>query len=165
MAELYRRRLVRAGANTPICQHGAVTGTDTSRITDADDASPSQGTWVIDLDGVMWLAEEPIAGSAQAVARLRAAGHGVLFATNNAAPTVQVLLERLARAGVDATSHDLVTSAQAAAGMLEPGSTVVVCGDDGLVEALEDRGLRIVAHGPSDAVVVGWTRRFDFDML
>ena len=113
----------------------------------------------------MWLAEEPIAGSADAIARLRAASYGVLFATNNAAPTVQVLLERLARAGVEATADDLVTSAQAAAAMLEPGSTVVVCGDDGLVEALVERGIRIIERGPSDAVVVGWTRRFDFDML
>jgi len=28
-------------------------------------------TWVLDLDGVVWLADEPIAGSAEAIARLR----------------------------------------------------------------------------------------------
>jgi len=32
-------------------------------------------TWVLDLDGVLWLSERPIAGAAEAVVRLRAAGH------------------------------------------------------------------------------------------
>ena len=41
-----------------------------------------------DLDGVVWLAHEPIDGSAQAVERLRAHGHRVLFVTNNSSATV-----------------------------------------------------------------------------
>jgi len=123
------------------------------------------GTWVIDLDGVIWLAEEPIAGSADAVARLRQAGHGVVFATNNASPTVAELLRRLSDAGIPATADELVTSAQAAASMLEPGSTAVVCAGGGVLEALATRGVTVVAEGPADAVVVGWTRSFDFDLL
>ena len=125
----------------------------------------TRGTWVIDLDGVIWLAEEPIPGSADAVARLREAGHGVVFATNNASPTVAELRERLAKAGIAAEPDELVTSAQAAASMLEPGSTAVVCADEGVLEALSARGVTIMAEGPADAVVVGWTRRFDFDLL
>ncbi|HTZ07977.1 MAG TPA: HAD-IIA family hydrolase [Acidimicrobiales bacterium] len=123
------------------------------------------GTWVIDLDGVIWLSADPIPGSAEAVAALRAAGHGVLFATNNAAPTLAELTGRLARAGIAVTEDEVVTSAQAAASMLEPGSSAVVCGDAGVVEALERRGVAIVPAAPADAVVVGWTRRFDFAML
>jgi len=125
----------------------------------------SAGTWVIDLDGVVWLSRDPIPGSAQAVARLREAGFGVLFATNNAAPTLGELTDRLARAGIEAAEDELVTSAQAAAAMLEPGSSAVVCGDAGVVEALERRGVTVVPGPPADAVVVGWTRRFDFEML
>jgi 4-nitrophenyl phosphatase len=124
-----------------------------------------RGTWIIDLDGVVWLAEQPIPGSADAVERLRRAGYGVIFATNNAAPTVAELQERLARAGIAAGPDDIVTSAQAAASMLAPGSTAVVCGEAGVVEALAARGITVVAEGPADAVVVGWTRRFDFDLL
>jgi 4-nitrophenyl phosphatase len=122
-------------------------------------------TWVIDLDGVVWLAEQPIPGSADAVARLRQAGHGVVFATNNASPTVAELRRRLDQAGIEATPEEIVTSAQAAASMLAPGSTAVVCGDDGVLEALVARGVSVLAEGPADAVVVGWTRRFDFELL
>jgi 4-nitrophenyl phosphatase len=124
-----------------------------------------RGTWVIDLDGVVWLAEQPIPGSADAVARLRQAGHGVVFATNNASPTIAELRQRLARAGIEASPEEIVTSAQAAASMLAPGSTAVVCGDGGVLEALAERGVSVLAEGPADAVVVGWTRRFDFELL
>lgn len=121
--------------------------------------------WVVDLDGVIWLAEQPIAGSADAVARLRDAGIQVVFATNNAAPTVEQLIGRLDAAGIPAAPEDLVTSAQAAASMLAPGTTAFACAEGGVVEALTDRGVEVVDRGPADAVVVGWTRRFDFDLL
>jgi glycerol 3-phosphatase-2 len=123
------------------------------------------GTWVIDLDGVVWLTGEPIAGVPEALAQLGQAGIRTLFATNNSAPTVAELQERLARAGVDARPEDLVTSAQAAAGMVEPGSTVLALADGGVLEALDERGVVVVEDGPADAVIVGWTHRFDFDRL
>src|SRR5580698_10324 len=125
----------------------------------------TRGTWIIDLDGVIWLADQPIAGSAEAVARLRRAGRAVLFATNNSSPTVDELQQRLAAAGIESEPDEIVTSAQAAASMLEPGSTAFVCGDGGVLEALAARRVSVLTQGPADAVVVGWTRRFDFDLL
>jgi 4-nitrophenyl phosphatase len=123
------------------------------------------GTWVIDLDGVVWLAQQPIDGSARAVARLRAAGDRVVFATNNALPTVDELVAQLAAIGIPAGPEDLVTSAQAAASLLAPASTAVVCAGGGVLEALAKRGVTVVGEGPADAVVVGLTRGFDFAML
>jgi 4-nitrophenyl phosphatase len=128
-------------------------------------ASTEAETWIVDLDGVVWLADEPIAGSADAIGRLRDAGYRVLFATNNAAPTVAELCERLGRAGISAGSSDLVTSAQAAASMLEPGTSAFPCAEGGVTEALTERGIEVVEDGPVDAVVVGWTHRFDFDLM
>ena len=127
--------------------------------------APATGTWIVDLDGVVWLAQEPIAGSAEAVARLRQAGVRVLFATNNALPTRRELVAQLDAVGIVATPEDLVTSAEAAASMLVAGSTAVVCADGGVIEALGEAGIAVVPEGPADAVVVGLTRRFDFAML
>lgn len=121
------------------------------------------GLWVIDLDGVVWLAGEPIAGAADAIKDLRANGNDVLFATNNASPTVSELLARLARAGILAGPDDLVTSAQAAAALVESGWRVLPLADRGVFEALEARPVTIVDRAPADAVVVGWTRHFDFE--
>ncbi len=132
----------------------------------AEPAPPEKGSaWVVDLDGVVWLAGQPIGDAAGAVARLRDVGVDVLFVTNNSAPSAGELVARLARAGVDAGPSDLVTSADAAASLLEAGQRACVVGGDGVHEALERRGVAVVTGPPVDAVVVGWTHEFDFDVL
>lgn len=126
---------------------------------------PPGGTWVIDLDGVIWLTGDPIPGGDRAVRRLRESGVRVLFATNNSAPTVQLLVERLGRAGIEAAPDDVVSSGQAAATLVPEDSKVLALTGDGAREAFAARGARFVDDGPADAVVVGWTDRFDFERL
>jgi HAD superfamily hydrolase (TIGR01450 family) len=135
-------------------------------VTEIPGWPPATGTWVLDLDGVVWLDGKPIAGADRAVATLRSRGDRVLFATNNSAPTLAELVARLAKVGIAAADEDLVTSAQAAAGLLDPGSRAMTLADPGVTEALEARGVEVVDDGrPVDAVVVGWTHDFDFDRL
>jgi len=124
---------------------------------------PPEGTWVIDLDGVVWLTGRPIPGVDEAVARLRGAGVRVLFATNNSAPTRAELHRHLAHCGITAEDGDLLSSADVAAGMLATGCRAVVLGADGVLEALARRGVLVVPEGPADAVVVGLTRTFTYD--
>lgn len=138
----------------------------------------SRAAWVLDLDGVVWLTSDPIRGAGEAVDLLREAGARVCFASNNSSPTVGDLLERLEHAGVRAEADEVVTSAQAAASMLAPSTTALVVGDDGVMEALAARGVDarkaadevggLEGQGQQlrvDAVVVGYTRRFDYDVL
>lgn len=122
--------------------------------------------WVLDLDGVVWLAGRPIPGSPETVERLRRGGHRVLFLTNNSSFTLAEYVERLAQAGVRAEPDDLVTSAQAAAWLLPPGSTAAVIGGPGIHEALGQRDVRVVGPdaGP-DAIVVGRSVDLDYDLL
>ncbi len=121
--------------------------------------------WIVDLDGVIWLAGEPIGDAAGAVAALRARGARVVFATNNSAPTTSELLARLDRIGIGAEAADLATSATAAASLLDPGSAVTVLADGGVVEALAARRIRVARDEPAEAAIVGWTHAFDFDRL
>jgi HAD superfamily hydrolase (TIGR01450 family) len=123
----------------------------------------AHGTWVIDLDGVIWLTGEPIGDVGGAVAALHGAGVRTLFATNNSAPTRAELHKRLANCGITASDDDLLSSADVAAEMLPTGSSALVVADDGVREALATRGVTIVPDGPADAVIVGWTRSFTFD--
>jgi 4-nitrophenyl phosphatase len=120
--------------------------------------------WILDLDGVVWLGERPIPGAADAVAELRATGRRVLFVTNNSSVRLAEQEVKLASHGIPA-SGDLVTSAQAAGTLIAPGEVVLVCGGPGLVEAVESRGATPVRDGPADAVVVGFTRDFDYELL
>jgi len=124
---------------------------------------------VLDLDGVLWLGDEPLPGAAEAVARFRAAGLAVGFMTNNSSLPVGEYVAKLARFGVEADPSEVLTSALATADLLAadlaPGSKVLACSGPGVVEALEARGFEVVDSGPAEAVVVGWHRTFDFDRL
>ena len=124
---------------------------------------------VLDLDGVLWLGDEPLPGAADAVARFRSAGLDVGFMTNNSSLPVAGYVEKLASLGVEADPSEVLTSALATAELLAadlpPGSKVLACSGPGVVEALEARGFEVVDAGPADAVVVGWHRTFDFDRL
>jgi len=120
--------------------------------------------WVLDLDGVVWLAETPIAGSAEAIARLRAAGERVVFVTNNSNPRAAEYKDKLARHGIDAHGA-VITSAMAAATLISAGERVLVCGGPGVVEALESRDAVIVHDGDADVVVVGFHREFDYERM
>jgi HAD superfamily hydrolase (TIGR01450 family) len=121
-------------------------------------------TWVLDLDGVVWLADKVIDGATAAVARLRSRGERVLFATNNSAVAVAGVETKLARLGIPAKG-DVVTSAMAAARLVEPGERVLVCGGPGVAEAMRARGAVAVWEGDADAVAVGFHRDFDYERL
>jgi 4-nitrophenyl phosphatase len=128
-------------------------------------------TVLCDLDGVVWLSGEPIPGSVEAVARLRDAGHRVLFVTNSSWPRLADHEGALAAIGIEAPG-DVVTSPMAAATLVNAGERVLVCGGPGIVEAVETVGAipilgdddAAVASGV-DVVVVGLHREFDYHRL
>lgn len=127
-------------------------------------------TVLCDLDGVVWLAHQPIAGSVEAIARLRSSGRRVLFVTNNSAAVRSQHEAALSAIGIPAEG-DVVSSAMAAALLVQPGDRVLVAGGPGVVEAFEERGSDVVLNDGQgsaagfDAVVVGLHRDFDFDRL
>jgi HAD superfamily hydrolase (TIGR01450 family) len=123
-------------------------------------------TWLLDLDGVIWLSGEAIAGSTAAIERLRRSGHPVVFFTNNSWPTIAEQRAALADVGIEATADEILTSSQAAASLLDPGATAAVIGGPGVKEALANRGVEIVAATAQPvAVVVGRTTDLSFDEL
>ena len=120
--------------------------------------------FALDLDGVVWLADEPIPGAAEAVDRLRAAGEAVVFVTNNSSQPVGEVEAKLAAHGIPPLGS-VITSAMAAADLVAPGERVLVCAGPGVVEALERRGAVPVRDGDADAVLVGFHRDFDYERL
>jgi len=131
--------------------------------------------WVLDLDGVVWLADQPLPGAVEAVAELRAAGEQVVFATNNSAAVLAEQEAKLAGMGIPAEG-DVVTSAMAAASLIHAGERVVVCGGPGVAEAVQDRGAEAIdateaarqGAAPAtevDVVAVGFHRNFDYERL
>lgn len=123
-----------------------------------------------DLDGVVWLAHRAIPGSSEAIENLRAAGHRVLFVTNNSSATVSAQEQALANVGIDARG-DVITSAMAGAHVLRPGERVLICGGPGVHEAVTRVGANVVSHddvdrgAPVDTVMVGFHRDFDYEIM
>jgi phospholysine phosphohistidine inorganic pyrophosphate phosphatase len=117
--------------------------------------NPSRvGAVLLDLDGVLYVEDEPIAGAAQAVHELRARGLALRFVTNTTSRPRGQVLARLERLGIPVSSGELVTPSRLA---------VEHCLRAGLRRAVllmrEDvkpdlAGLEEVERG-ADAVIVG----------
>jgi HAD superfamily hydrolase (TIGR01450 family) len=126
---------------------------------------------LLDLDGVVYLGEQPIARAPQALAEARQAGMRLAFVTNNASRTPDKVAELLHRVGVPAAAEEVVTSAQAAAhylaDRLPAGARVLVLGTTGLIDALVERGLTPVfsAEDQPAAVVQGFFPALDWQVL
>ncbi len=100
---------------------------------------------MFDLDGVVYVGDDAVPGAPEHLRRARAAGAHVAFITNNASRSPEAVAEKLAALGVEATTADVVTSAQAAAHVLlerhGAGARVAVLGAAGLQDALLEAGL------------------------
>ena len=124
---------------------------------------------LLDLDGVLYRWPEPIPGAADTVAALRGSGKRVAFVTNSASRTPQEVAERLASVGVRAEPREVVTSALATAAALGRRGvrSAFVVGEEGLVVALRDEGIRVV-DGPAEdvgVVVVAFDRGVTYAKL
>ena len=143
---------------------------------------PSTTPILCDLDGVVWLMHQPIAGSVDAIKSLRVAGHRLLFVTNNSYSVVADQEKALTKIGIDA-HKDVVTSSQAAGSLLRKGDRVLLGGGPGAVEAIENAGAILAgrsddhAHADTqksakkadeqideqfDVVMVGYHATFDY---
>ncbi len=132
---------------------------------------PSAAPILCDLDGVVWLMHQPIAGSVNAIQLLKNAGHRVLFVTNNSYSVISDQENALAKIGIDA-HNDVVTSSQAAGALLRKGERVFLGGGPGAVEAVKNAGAVLAGRSDDqtdsevdqevDTVMVGFHPSFDY---
>ncbi len=126
---------------------------------------------IFDLDGVVYLIDKPIDGAAEAVARLRADGKALAYATNNASRRAGAVADLLNGMGVSAEPAEVLTSAGAAAAVLAErlpaGSPVLVVGAEALRAEVREVGLNPVesADAAPAAVVQGFGPEVDWKIL
>ncbi len=113
---------------------------------------------MLDLDGVVYIGPSAVRGAPDHLAKAAAAGMHLAYVTNNAARPPARVAGHLRELGIPAEDGDVVTSAQAAARLLSErvpaGAAIFVIGGDGLLEALEEVGLRGVQDIEDDPVAV-----------
>lgn len=112
--------------------------------------------FLLDLDGVLYVGDEPVSASIDAVKQLIHRGKAVRVLTNNPRLPRAALAERFAASGLAIPVSQIVTSGWAAARFLAQSGArrVDVIGSAGTVAALQSEGLTVTANAP-DAVVVG----------
>jgi HAD superfamily hydrolase (TIGR01450 family) len=100
---------------------------------------------MLDLDGVVYISGDAVPGAPDHLAAARREGLRLAFVTNNASRPPSTVAEHLVSLGVEATTDDVVTSAQAAARVLLErlgrGGRVAVLGAEGLLTALRELDL------------------------
>ncbi|QDZ13552.1 HAD-IIA family hydrolase [Humibacter ginsenosidimutans] len=115
-----------------------------------------------DLDGVLYAGPDAIPYAVESLTAAQRAGIRVGCLTNNAARTDRAVADHLSQLGFEVRPDDVVTSPQAAMRLLveliEPGSTVMVVGGDGLVAEVDKAGFEVTrsAHDKPVAVVQGF---------
>jgi HAD superfamily hydrolase (TIGR01450 family) len=125
----------------------------------------------LDLDGVLYRADQPVPGAAEAMAGVRRVGVPVTFLTNNSSRTPGEVAEKLAGFGVAAAPEEVLTSGMATASLLRreglEGCTAYVLGERGVRLALAEAGIEVLAGEPAtaDVVVIGWDRSVDYGKL
>lgn len=134
---------------------------------------------IIDMDGVLWHGNNPIAGLEAFFSVLRDIGLPFVLATNNASLTQQQYINKLAKMGVAVNADEILTSSMATASYLakqQPADKkrVFVIGERGLREPLEEHGFTLTdlyevdgngAMRGADLVVSGLDRKLTWDKL
>jgi HAD superfamily hydrolase (TIGR01458 family) len=106
---------------------------------------------LLDIDGVLHVSGEPIAGAVEAVATLRANGHSLRFVTNNSTRSRVELGQELRAIGFDLEDAEIQTPARTAARELQ-GKRVLALVMHGILPDLE--GIELVGH-EAEAVLIG----------
>ena len=125
---------------------------------------------IVDLDGCVWLGDQPIEGSVEAIEMVRAAGKRVAFATNNSRQTGEDYVRKLWGMGVRASLGDVVTVGGAMQHLLAEtrrGLTAFVIGTESMTRHVTDAGLKVMNNTDlatrADLVVVSGTEDVTYD--
>lgn len=123
---------------------------------------------IIDMDGVLWRGDEATPGLAAFFAFLEEREVSFVLATNNSSRTPEQYVDKLARLGVDVPLETILTSGLVSASYLADvapaGTRVYVIGEEGIRQALIDRGFVLVDER-AQYVIVAWDRHVNWERL
>ena len=129
--------------------------------------------FLLDLDGCLWVGDEPTERAGETLTALRAAGKGIVFLTNEVGSSPEEIVRKLWRLGFQASLDEVLTAGAALqftlASHRSGGGAAFVIGSQALVDHVAEAGLRIVNNTEfatrADIVVVADHDRFDYGEL
>lgn len=143
-------------------------------------------TVLTDCDGVLWIWSETIAGSPQAINRLKEIGKKIFYVTNNSTKTREELYKKSQDMGFHSNKEEVVSTAYLAAKYLQEQGfkdKVYVIGSTGITQEMDMVGIKHTDIGPDPmpgaltqlisqkldpevkAVVVGFDEHFSYPKM
>ena len=113
--------------------------------------------FIFDMDGTIYLGNQPFDFAISFIKNLRASGKKVLFFTNNASHTDAFYLKKLERLGFAPLLDEIMTSGDVTLEFLKryrPGKTVYLVGTDELVEEYRSAGIPLLQGDEEKADIV-----------
>lgn len=123
--------------------------------------------YLIDLDGTMYRGTEQIAEAAGFINDLRKRNIPYLFVTNNSSRTPAQVADKLRSIGISTEDDQVFTTSMATANYIaeqKKGASVYVVGEEGIIEALKEKGMKLVEEHP-DYLVMGIDRGVNYEKL
>jgi glycerol-1-phosphatase len=128
--------------------------------------------FILDLDGCVWIGDEPTPRAVEAVEALRDAGKNIAYATNDPRSATEDYVARLWKIGIRASMSDVVTVGGALQHLLadtRSGRTAFVIGTDALRRHVTEAGLKILngtdLASRAEVVVIGGTEELVYEDL
>jgi HAD superfamily hydrolase (TIGR01458 family) len=109
------------------------------------------GGLLVDLDGTLYVGDEPVEGAREAIGKLKAGGFKLRYVTNTTRKPRRAVREHLSSLGFEVEEAEIFTPARAAAGLIGDRSCFPLV-DESLLEDLE--GITLTENRP-DYVLVG----------
>lgn len=123
-------------------------------------------TFILDLDGTVYLSDALIDGAREFIDFLRAGGRRFVFITNNSSRTAAEYVEKLSRLGIECRLGDIYTSLDATLAWMKPreGRRVLPVGTPSFVEKVRANGYEVVEKDP-DWVLLGFDTTINYEKI
>ena len=122
--------------------------------------------FVCDMDGTIYLGDEPIKGAAEFATHVKAQGKKLLFFTNNASRTKDFYKEKLCRLGFG--DWDVMTAGDVTANYLNThhkDKTVYLLGTAALKGEMQKAGIKLTDTADADIVVSSFDTELTYEKL
>ena len=123
-------------------------------------------TFILDLDGTVYLSDTLLPGARDFVGYLRASGRRYVFITNNSSKTPEEYLAKLRRLGLPARLEDIYTSLDATLAWMKKrrGRRVYAVGTPSFVRKVRAAGYTITGDRP-DWVLLGFDTTITYEKI
>lgn len=113
---------------------------------------------LLDMDGVVYIGNDPLPGVQPLLDYLEATGRSWLFVTNNSTRTPRQFVDKISKMGIRADESHILSSSMATANWLKEeypnGARIFIIGEEGLRWALDRQGFTLIEDYTQAEIVV-----------